>query len=262
MQKLLLCVIAALFLLSSCSMHEEIDLSKENNGHYQVSMDMGTMLEMLKSMGGSEKIPDSLSKQKRDTTFSLANMIDSSGGTFTAQEKAYFYNGTMNVKMDMEANKMDIVMKFPVKNAMDLKNFFKVWTAVDSLNKIKKQQREKEESEAGTNDMPNPMSGSGLDGMTNNLPVKPSPYLITDSSIERLAQSKEDVMSEMGEQAQGAAMFMNQVNMMTTIKLPRPAKKLEGKNAKLSDDKKSIFFSASLQEMMDDPQVGAFKVIF
>jgi hypothetical protein len=163
------------------------------------------------------------------------------------------------VNMDMEANKMDIVMQFPVKDAMDLKNFFRVWTQVDSLNKVKKQKAQQEED---NNDMPNPMAGSGMDGMTNNLPVKPHPYIITDTSIERIEQSKEDVMKDMGEQAQGAAMFMNQVNIMTTIKLPRPVKKLEGKNVKLGDDKQSIFFSASLQDMMDDPKAGTFKVTF
>lgn len=260
MQKLLLSLAAVLFFLSSCTMHDEIDLSKEGAGHYQISVDMSTMLEMMKSMGGNEKIPDSLAKQVKDTTFSLANMIDSSGGIFTAQEKSYFHNGTMNVKMDMEANKMDIVMKFPVKNAMDLKNFFEVWTSVDSLNKIKKQQ--KENTEKDPNEMPNPMAGGGMSGMTDNLPLKPSPYIISDTSIERLSQSKEEVMSDLGEQAQGAAMFMSQVNMMTTIKLPRPVKKLEGKNVKISDDKKSIFFTASLQDMMDDPKAGTFKVIF
>jgi hypothetical protein len=260
MQKLLLSLLAALFFLSSCSMHEEIDLSKEGNGHYQVSVDMSAMLEMMKSMGGDEKIPDSIAKEKKDTTFSMAEMIDSSGGNFTAQEKAYFHNGTMNIKMDMEANKMDLVMKFPVKNAMDLKNFFRVWTTVDSLNTLKKQQNET--TEQGNNEMPNPMAGGGMEGLTNNLPLKPSPYIITDSSIERIEQSKEDVMKDLGEQAQGAAMFMNQVNMMTTIKLPRPVKRVEGKNVKLGDDKQSIFFSASLQDMMDDPKAGTFKVIF
>lgn len=240
-------------------MHEEIDLSKEGRGHYQIAIDMSTMLEMMKSMGGSEKIPDSIAKQKKDTTFSLASMIDSSGGTFTADEKAYFHNGTMNVKMEMEANKMDILMKFPVKNAMDLKNFFRVWTQVDSLNKLKKQ---KEQEEEGNNDMPNPMAGGGMNGMADNLPVKPTPYIITDTSIERIEQSKEDFMKDMGEQAQGAAMFMNQVNIMTTLKLPRPAKRVEGKNVKLSDDKLTLFFSASMQDMMDDSKAGAFKVIF
>lgn len=259
MQKLLLLLSATLLFFTSCSMHEEIDLSKEGNGHYQISMDMSAMLEMMKSMGGGEKMPDSIANEKKDTTFSMATLIDSSGGNFTTEEKAYFYNGTMNVKLDMQANKMDMIMKFPVKNAMDLNKFFGVWARVDSLNKIKKQEQQ---AAADNNEMPNPLAGGGMSGLTNNLPVKPKPYIITDTSIERVEQSKEEVMEDLGEQGQGAAMFLNQVTLMTTIKLPRPAKKLEGKNARLSDDKKSIFLSASIQDMMDDPKAATFKVIF
>lgn len=261
MQRLFVLLSAALLLLSSCSIHEEIDLSKEGNGYYQTSIDMSPMLEMMKGMsgGGSEKIPDSIAKQKIDTTMPLNFLIDSSGGVFTAEEKSYFYNGTMNIKMDIEGNKMDVVMKMPVKNAKDLSRCLTVWSKVDSLNKLKKEQ---EESAQGNNEMPNPLAGNGLSGLTNSLPMKPSPYIITDTSIERIEQSKEEVMEDLGEQAQGAAMFLNQVNMMTTIKLPRPVKKLEGKFVKLGEDKKSIFFSASLQDMMDDPKAASFKVIF
>lgn len=64
MQKLLFLLSATLLFLSSCSMHEEIDLSKEGKGHYQISIDMSAMLEMMKSMGGSEKIPDSIANEK------------------------------------------------------------------------------------------------------------------------------------------------------------------------------------------------------
>ncbi len=59
-------------------MHEEIDLSKEGNGHYQISIDMSQALEMMKSMGGSEKIPDSVANKKIDTAIALNYMIDSS----------------------------------------------------------------------------------------------------------------------------------------------------------------------------------------
>jgi hypothetical protein len=110
-------VIAALLFLSSCSMHEEIDLAKEGNGFYKIDVDMSQMMAMIKSMSG-EKIPDSVSNRVMDTVYSLKEMIDSSGGEFTAEEKAYFNNGTMHVKMNMPDNKMSVVMQFPVKNAL------------------------------------------------------------------------------------------------------------------------------------------------
>lgn len=250
-------VIAALLFLSSCSMHEEIDLAKEGNGFYKIDVDMSQMMAMIKSMSG-EKIPDSVSNRVMDTVYSLKEMIDSSGGEFTAEEKAYFNNGTMHVKMNMPDNKMSVVMQFPVKNAADLKKFFAVYDKVDSLNKLKKQQQKEAEAAAGPNDQLDPTQGM----MNGGLPIKRTPYVITDTSIERIALSREKMQEQMGEEMKGAEMFMSQMNMMVTIKLPRPAKRLEGKNAKLSDDKRSVFLSSSLSEMMDDADANTFKVIF
>jgi hypothetical protein len=250
-------VIAALLFLSSCSMHEEIDLAKEGNGFYKIDVDMSQMMAMIKSMSG-EKIPDSVSNRVMDTVYSLKEMIDSSGGEFTAEEKAYFNNGTMHVKMNMPDNKMSVVMQFPVKNAADLKKFFAVYDKVDSLNKLKKQQQKEAEAAAGPNDQLDPTQGM----MNGGLPFKRTPYVITDTSIERIALSREKMQEQMGEEMKGAEMFMSQMNMMVTIKLPRPAKRLEGKNAKLSYDKRSVFLSSSLSEMMDDADANTFKVIF
>lgn len=250
-------VFAALLFLSSCSMHEEIDLAKEGNGFYKMDIDLSQMMAMMKSMSG-EKIPDSVSSRVMDTVYSLKGMIDSSGGLFTAEEKAYFHNGTMHVKMNMPDNKMSVVMQFPVKNAADLKKFFVVYDKVDSLNKLKKKQQKEAEVTAGGNDQLDPTQGM----MNGGLPFKRTPYIITDSSIERIALSKEKMQEQMGEEMKGAEMFMSQMNMMVTIKLPRPAKRLEGKNAKLSDDKRSVFLSSSLSEMMEDADANTFKVIF
>jgi len=250
-------VIAALLFLSSCSMHEEIDLSKEGNGYYKMDMDMSQMMAMIKSMSG-DKNSDSLSKEVIDSVYSLKDLIDSTGGEFTNEEKAYFYNGTAHIKMDMPANQMNFVLQFPVKNAADLKKFFAVYNKVDSLGKLKKQQQKESETTAGANDQLDPAKGL----MNGGLPVKNLPYIITDSSIERIALTREAMQEQLGEEMKGAEMFMSQMNMMVTIKLPRPAKRLEGKNAKLSDDKRSVFLSSSLSEMMDNTEASTFKVVF
>ena len=259
----LLSLIASLFLFASCSMHEEIDLTKEGNGYYQIHADMGTMVGMMKGMSGTNAIPDSVANEVRDTTFSLASMIDSAGGNFTAEEKAYFQKATMQVKMDMPGSKMDVYMKFPVKNAADLQKLFVVWKKVDSLTEVKKKKRE----EAALNqpgqtptivtappapDMPDP----------KDLPFKPSPYILTDTSIQRIALTKEDIMKDMGEGGQTLLMAATQMNFTTTIRLSRPVKRLEGKKVKLSEDKRTVFYAASLQDLIDDPTAGEFLIIY
>lgn len=44
------------------------------------------------------------------------------------------------------------------------------------------------------------------------------------------------------------------------INLPRPAEKLEGKNAKLSDDKKTVTIKATIDDFFDNPESLEFKI--
>jgi hypothetical protein len=44
------------------------------------------------------------------------------------------------------------------------------------------------------------------------------------------------------------------------INLPRPAKEAEGKNVKLSDDKKTVTVSAGVEDFFADPSVLEFKI--
>ena len=178
----------------------------------------------------------------------------------TPQELAYLSNTVLRMQVDMKEKKMEIRVKSPVKNAADLRDYFRALQRLDSLMAVKK--REEPQQDA-SGQMPNLLSslGGSMPG-GNALPFKPSPYVVTDTSIERLTVSADELMNEMGDQAQGAAMFFSQVNYTTTIKLPRVVKRVEGKNLKLGGDKRSLFFSASLQDLVDNPAAGAFKVVF
>jgi hypothetical protein len=50
--------------------------------------------------------------------------------------------------------------------------------------------------------------------------------------------------------------------MTTTyiINLPRPAKKTEGKNVKLSDDKKKVTIETDIDDFFDDPSKLEFRI--
>jgi hypothetical protein len=50
------------------------------------------------------------------------------------------------------------------------------------------------------------------------------------------------------------------MNNTTIINLPRAAKKVEGKNAKLSDDKKKLSIVASTEDFFDDATKLEFRV--
>lgn len=244
---------------ASCTINEEIDLSTPGKGQYILATDMSQALEMMKSMGGG-KIPDSIKEKSIDTTISLASQLDSLDKPLSAEEQAYFKNGTLHMVMSMGENKFNLETKYPVKDIKDLQKFFKAYYYVDSVNKSKKKttQPGEEVPEEGV-----PGAGLGsLGSVMSNVPSTASPYIITDTSIQRIALTKESMEETYGDKMKGAEMFMSQMVMSVTIKLPRTVKRLEGKSAKLLDDKKTVFFTASMAEMMEDPENGSFLIVF
>lgn len=245
---------------ASCTLNEEIDLSTPGKGQYLVHTDMSQALTMMKSMGGGQ-MPDSLKDKTIDTIISLESQLDSLDKPLSAEDQAYFKNGKLHMVVNMLENKFTMEMKYPVKDIRDLKNFFKVNEYVDSVNKSKKK-----ETEPGEEGVPGGGGGapglSGLSSMMSGMHANGSPYIITDSSIQRVALTDEALTESMGEQMKGAEMFMSQMIMSATIKLPRLVKRLEGKNVKLQEDKKTVFFTTSFSELKENPENGSFLIVF
>jgi hypothetical protein len=59
---------------------------------------------------------------------------------------------------------------------------------------------------------------------------------------------------------QQAASMGLELKATTIINLPRPATKAEGKNVKLSEDKKRVTISGTLTDFLDDPASFEFKI--
>ena len=56
--------------------------------------------------------------------------------------------------------------------------------------------------------------------------------------------------------------MMGDMIYTTTIVLPRPATKVEGSNAKLSADKKTLTIKASINEALEKPELLEYLVEF
>lgn len=253
MFKFLLTVLSAILCFSSCSIHEEINLSEEGKGFYKMSVDMGQGLEMMKGMGGKEQMPDSIANKVLDSSFSMRAQIDSVELDFTDAEKKFFYTGSTHVQMNMKENLMQIALKYPIANAKELQQFFVVSATVDSVTKLK------QKANPDLNKDPTDMAFSP--DLFAALPANNKPYIITDTSIERMVVTKDDLTKQMNEM-QGGEMFMSQISYAITIILPRPVKRIEGKNIKVQDDKKTVFVSLSFADMMRNPADGGFFISF
>ena len=243
-------------ILSSCSFSEEIDLSTEQKGQYKIDVDMSQAMEMMKSMGGSELKKDSTLSEPKDSSFSLYSQIDSVREHFTDRELSYFYKGTGNIKMNEKENLMKIHFMYPITDLADLKHFFETTQLKDSLTK--KVTDTTAVSSDGTE--MSPMNQNNPADFTKMLSPK-SAYIITDSSISREEMSKEGIDGQVGDM-KGMEMFYGQMMISTTIKLPRPAILVQGENAKLLDDKKTVIISSSILELVSNKGGSKFYIKF
>ncbi|MBC7886492.1 MAG: hypothetical protein H7Z13_01285 [Ferruginibacter sp.] len=255
--KLPISLLFAAFLSSCIDTEEKIVLNADNSGIYSMTIDLGRMLKIAGSMGG-EKSDSSKTKEKRDTTVYLKDMIDTAVD-LTASEKALYKDGMIHVKLDEEKNEMKIVMSSPFKNAADLteikNNFSTVLNKLKALNKATGEQA-KPEGELADMDMraksTNPVSehftfvaGTGKISSTITNLATFKKLVATDSTLGMMSQ-----MTSM----------MGDFNYRTIIVLPKVVKKFNGPGTVVSADKKTVSFSTTLTEMLEHPEKVSYDV--
>lgn len=251
MKKIFFVILSAtVFLLSGClETTEEITINEDGTGSYVNTSDMSSAIAITKNMGGAGQ--DKLPIQKMDSSISLSSIADKIEG-LTEQEKQLMKKGTMSIKMSFEDEKFVTATNFSFNSLDEISQFNKLAGKM-VLESFKTQMPE------GT-----PM------GMGGEMPAISSveDYYKIEFSNDKLEKKldKDKYANVAGDQMlQGmkqAAEFGIPVSHTYIINLPRPAEKVEGKKVKLSEDKKKITVTTSLDDFFDNPESLEFKVKF
>jgi hypothetical protein len=248
MKKLsLLSFAAALFFLTSCETTREITIGNNGGGSMVTTVDMSQLIGIAKMSGKGEEMKN---QKALDTTVSFATLADSIK-TITPEEKELVKKGTMNMVMNMEDEKFVAKMDFPFTNIGEL-------AKLDKLSGNVTQEGMK--------------SMGGKDGSAQGMPDEAMPqgsmedYFTTTYSEgviekklnkEKYATVGDDkgmqAMKEVGDQGMP-------VTSKIIINLPKPAKKVTGVNAKLSEDKKKVTIENSLGDFFDDATKLEFRI--
>jgi hypothetical protein len=119
MKKLVFTLLAATSLmLTSCfETLEEVTINPDGSGTYSNSNDLSTVVSLMKSMGGKDA--EQMGEAKIDTIISLAGLVDSIE-TLTPEEKLMMKDGKMNMKVDLEAEKVVFTINFPFKSTNEI----------------------------------------------------------------------------------------------------------------------------------------------
>ncbi len=248
MKKILFSLFAAgTLLLTGClETTQEITLNEDGTGTYVYTNDMGKVLGILKNMGvpGMENLP----AKSKDTTVALGT-DEAAMSALSAEDKELVKKGSLRVNMDMAEEKFISATSFGFSSLSEIPRFNKL-TGNVLLETLKGQS-------GGT--MP-----SGLDQMPE--PSSFDDYYTLEFEKGELKKklNKEKYAGVASDQflsqLQEAAAMGIPITHTYIINLPKPAEKLEGKNAKLSEDKMKVTITSTIDDFFDNPENLEFKV--
>jgi hypothetical protein len=248
MKKFLLSLftITTLFLAGCLETTQEITLNEDGSGTVSNKSDMGALIGLVKQMGGGAEL-EKAPQQELDSVISLAKNVDSISGLSPA-EKEIARKGTVHINANLKEEKFTTNLSFPFTSPSQISDLNKL------TNKI----------------MGSIMKDKMAEGapMADQMPETSSfddYYKVEFSNGELTKKVNKDKfeMAATDEYLKGMkeAAAMGLVMKATyVINLPRPASKAEGKNVKLSEDKKKVTVSASIDEFFDDPAALEFKI--
>lgn len=249
MQKFILTVltICTLALTGCFETTQEITLNEDGSGTFSATNDLSGMISMAKQMGGGSEI-EKAGEQNIDSTISMKDKADSIPG-LSPQEKEMIKNGTLNVKMNLKAENFFTKLTFPFSKPSQIAVYNKLSGKI--LAEAMKNQMAEGPS-MPMDQMPEPTS------FDDYYTIEFSEGELTKKvNKEKYAGAEKDEYLKGVKQmsSMGLTMKANYV-----INLPRPAQKAEGKNVKLSEDKKKVTISADIDDFFADASSLEFKI--
>lgn len=250
MQKFIFSVFMActLFLTGCLETTQEITLNEDGSGTISNTNDMSTLIGMAKQMGGGvdmEKLP----QEAVDSIIMMTEGADSIPN-LTTEERELARKGTLRINMDMKADKFLTKLSFPFSSPSQIVVLNKL------AGKILAETLKDKMSEGGkpmpTDEMP---EASSFDDYYTFEFSKGE--LNKKVNREKYANAGSDEYLQAIKQAAGMGLVMKATYI---INLPRPASKAEGKNVKLSADKKQVTVIADIDDFFDDASSLEFKI--
>ena len=247
-------------LFSSClDTEEKISINNDGSGTYVMTMDMAKMMSMLSAFGGDEK-----KQEKKDTVIYFKDFTDTST-TLTAEEKEMLHDGKAAINMDSENGVFKIELDAAFKNYDQLaylrNNFQSMIEKTKAMDKLEPKKQTQEAD--STMLLPQPKINAGKAGSN---PFKEYfEFKVSARSIEYRVKDKAAAMKAMNENEdlqtiKKMAPMMGDMTFASVIELPHAAKKVEGLNAKLSPDKKTVTIKTTLNDIIKNLDAMAFRV--
>lgn len=249
-----LLLIGSLFSLTGClEIVRNITINQNGTGSFETKIDMGEVFDMVRSMGQDEKLEEARSKQI-DTLVQLKDLAKDAAN-LTEDEKQLLANGNIRIAIHVDSNLFYAQSFIPFKTTTEIEkiNVLSQRFLGNSMDKIldegKKAEGEepKEESLLGATFDEHYITSYTANSIEKKINPD-NPFPIDSEEATKAFQE----MTAMGMDIKSTLVY----------NLPRPAKKVEGKNAVLSADKKKVTIISGINDIITDPSSLTFKISY
>ncbi|MBC7875339.1 MAG: hypothetical protein H7Y01_15165, partial [Ferruginibacter sp.] len=243
MKKYILSLLMActLFLAGCLETTQEITLKEDGSGIVSYTNDLSALIGLAKQMGGGAEI-DKAPQQAVDSVISMEKGADSIPN-LTPEEREMARKGTMRIKMNLKEDKLLTNLAFSFSSPSQIAVYNKLSGKI--MAESMKDQMAGGPAMGAADQMPEPSSFDDYYDLEFS-----NGELTRKVNKQKYAGVESDEYLKGVKQAAGMGLTMK-ANYV--INLPRPATKAEGKNVKLSDDKKKVTVSADINDFFEDP---------
>jgi hypothetical protein len=249
---LTLLLIGGVLFLTSCETTREITINNDGTGKVVTTTDMSSLLGMAK-MSGQGKELEELDDKAMDTVIALSSIADSLPD-LTTEERALIKQGTLNFVMNMADEKFITKIEFPFTDPAQLSKLDKL------TSKVVQQAMKKQMGGEGNEDEESPMPGPGdlPEGTVDDYFVMTYSKGVIEKKLNKEKHAK--IEEDEGMKALQEMSAMGGGSNIVIYNLPRPAKKAEGKNVKLSEDKKKVTITTTTGDFFDEATDLEYKI--
>jgi hypothetical protein len=244
--------LSLVFCLTGClDIDENVAIKKDGSGQLSMDMDMSQMVEMLQNYVGKDELAKK-GMEKMDTTILMKDIVDTMS-SLSAEKKALLRPGSVHIKMNLDEKVFKTHMQFPFSS---LDNLQKLYGAMS-------------DGSLGSTQLFKGMTPGGQDGAGGG----PNPdinqfngiydFTCKDGAMsKKLNQEKWKALTEDPQLAQmkQASQMGVEILYTTTIKFPRPIKKVDNTLAKLSEDKTTVTIKYNLVDVFDHPEQFGYSI--
>lgn len=242
----LLLLAGGMVLLNSCQTTKEISIQDNGEGTLVTTSDMSGLISLAKMAGKDEDLKKLDMDEKVDTTIALGDLVDALT-QLTGEEKAMLKKGILGLNIDLSNEKLVTVLNVPFSDPSQINQ-------LDALSAKIAQEILKKQIDSSGSESEEQLPSASFDS-----------YFTTTYSkglIEKKLDTEKYAKVDSDENMKGMKEMagMGVMNTVTIFNLPRPAKKAEGKNVVLSEDKKKVTITSSMEDFFDEASKLEYRI--